>query len=484
MSGLFDLKDSKQATDSDVASLFAVANPIVQPSRSDTRKQLARKLEELEDDSESDGDKSSFQSSPSVTNKKIKSGVTAVSAKRQKTGSGDHTAAEKKSKRKSQAKKEEENDASFEDRYMKKVADTADNEIKEVESESDAALSEAASEDSELDNIDSDDDSVANSDIEAEESKEPEEETEDLTHESMKSGPAEEYAKAQRTLFVGNVNSSVISSKADAATLKKTFTKYGKVQSIRFRSIAFSEILPRKVAFVQQKLHEKRSSVHAYIVMEDEKAARAALAANGSVVLDKHIRVDSVAHPAKQDTSRCVFVGNLDFEIEDEPIWQHFRQCGDVEYVRVIRDSKTNVGKGFAYVQFKDSVFVGKALLLDGKKMANGRKLRISRAKFIRKPPVKNDTVQGRNSGKKVRGASAASGYVPKLDPETKSAFGRMKKVVGKAERAQLEVFEGSRASVNSKATVGLKGTSGNKKKGKPRIRARSTAFKKADKQK
>ena len=93
--------------------------------------------------------------------------------------------------------------------------------------------------------------------------------------------------------------------------------------------------------------------MNAYLVYETKEAARGALKLNGTVVLDRHIRVDSVAHPAKHDTHRSVFIGNLDFEAQEEGLWRHFGSCGTIEYVRVVRDCATNVGKGFAYVQFE-----------------------------------------------------------------------------------------------------------------------------------
>jgi len=43
----------------------------------------------------------------------------------------------------------------------------------------------------------------------------------------------------------------------------------------------------------------------------------------------------------------------LNFEAQEEELWQHFKNCGDIDYVRIIRDAKTNLGKGFAYIQFK-----------------------------------------------------------------------------------------------------------------------------------
>ena len=90
---------------------------------------------------------------------------------------------------------------------------------------------------------------------------------------------------------------------------------------------------------------------------------REALKLNGTVVLDRHIRVDSIAHPAKQDTQKCVFIGNLDFEAQEDSLWRHFASCGKIESVRIIRDAKTNVGKGFAYVQFEVSIFTDFSLM-------------------------------------------------------------------------------------------------------------------------
>ena len=52
------------------------------------------------------------------------------------------------------------------------------------------------------------------------------------------------------------------------------------------------------------------------------------------------------------DHKRCVFVGNLPFDVQDEELWTHFERCGDIEFVRIVRDKKTNIGKGFGYVQF------------------------------------------------------------------------------------------------------------------------------------
>jgi RNA recognition motif-containing protein len=51
-------------------------------------------------------------------------------------------------------------------------------------------------------------------------------------------------------------------------------------------------------------------------------------------------------------------VGNLPFDVQDEAIYTHFARCGKIEFVRIVRDKKTNIGKGFGYVQFKVFCYV------------------------------------------------------------------------------------------------------------------------------
>ena len=45
---------------------------------------------------------------------------------------------------------------------------------------------------------------------------------------------------------------------------------------------------------------------------------------------------------------------NMSFlDVEEEPLRNHFEDCGEIENVRLIRDRKTQLGKGFGYVLFK-----------------------------------------------------------------------------------------------------------------------------------
>lgn len=301
---------------------------------------------------------------------------------------------------------------------------------------------------------------------------------------SRKDLKEEELQKAERTVFVGNVPVDVVTSKPLKKQFKKLFAVAKKhsggddsdedkaagpdtfaVESIRFRSISFEEALPRKVAFVQQKLHKSRDSANAYVVYAEKAAVKAACQAlNGTVFHDHHLRVDSVAHPAQHDNKRSVFVGNLDFEEAEENLWKHFEKSGEIEYVRVVRDSKTNMGKGFAYVQFRDFQDINKALLLNDQKLnGTGRKLRVTRCKNMKK-------------------TQPSSQKHPKaLTDDQRTKIGRAKKVLGKADRSTVGkdvTVEGLRATKGASTPI-LKKKKQRSKSG--RVTKRSTAFKKAN---
>lgn len=117
--------------------------------------------------------------------------------------------------------------------------------------------------------------------------------------------------------------------------------------------------------------------------MDPYEAARLAVEkCNGTVFMGRTIRVDSLGRPAddngKQsalsspfagDPKSTVFVGNLDFASKEEDVRAFFEslltaergapsQEGSdvttrwVSRVRIVRDKDTQLGKGFAYVQF------------------------------------------------------------------------------------------------------------------------------------
>ncbi|KAF4268386.1 Nucleolar protein 12 [Aspergillus fumigatus] len=351
------------------------------------------------------------------------------------------------------------------------------------------------------------------------ESSEEEDEITVPRHETQSGDPeSKELEKSNRTVFLGNVSSQAIKSKSAKKTLLKHLASFlstlpestgpHKVESIRFRSVAFASggKVPKRAAFARREiLDDTTPSTNAYVVYSTVQAARKAPAAlNGTVVLDRHLRVDSVAHPSQIDHKRCVFVGNLDFvdnetdpEEDDkkkkkkksgpadveEGLWRTFNAHtkgskerastrGNVESVRVVRDRTTRVGKGFAYVQFYDQVCVEEALLLDGKKFPPmlPRKLRVTRAKKL---PKKRDGPETGSHGKALgEGFSTLQGRAGKLFGRAGAA--KMKAEGRKSISGNSVVFEGNRASEGS-SRIKIK-TKSRGSKGKPKNRSAKRA--------
>ncbi|KAF3919746.1 hypothetical protein ABW20_dc0107796 [Dactylellina cionopaga] len=393
---------------------------------------------------------------------------------------------EKKKKRKRTT------EPSIEDVYMEKLRDEEPEARKKPRKDEKEADGEGEGEkitgENEVEGEEGDGESEPENESGDESSSQDEEEGEEepqvrIRHETEGGLQEQEFDKANRTVFVGNLPSTVISEKAEYKALKAALKAHGIVSSVRFRSIAFSDQIPRKAAFITKALHVDQNNVNAYIVFKTVEGARSSLKLNGTVILNHHIRVDSVAHPSKNDSRRCVFVGNLDFEAAEESLWRHFSTCGKVENVRLIRDAKTNVGKGFAYVQFEDDLSVEKALLLNEKPMQveKGRKrsLRVTRAKNMKRKAVP-DSAPGATRAVKRIGT-----YVPKADPRKSGMVGRAGKLFGRAGGAKMKkmgevgTFEGTRAVPGM--DVGLRTSGSGKKKGKPRGRTtvRSAAWKK-----
>ncbi|KAK2758659.1 Nucleolar protein 12 [Arachnomyces sp. PD_36] len=357
--------------------------------------------------------------------------------------------------------------------------------------------------------------------------------------------------KSTRTIFLGNVSTEAIKSKSAKKKLLAHLTSFfpslpesgtpHAIESLRFRSTAFSSAgIPKRASFAKKELMDKTTkSTNAYAVYSTAAAARRAPAAlNGTIVLDRHLRVDSVAHPLPVDNKRCIFVGNLGFVDEEtheddddkkpkkkpppsdieEGLWRVFNShtgpspskskqttTGNVESVRVVRDPQTRIGKGFAYVQFHNENHVETALELDGKKFPPllPRKLRVVRAKRVVKkkssaaggPPDRQSkdkgTLQGRATrlfgragAAKLRSSTggAATGANSTPAGERGSARNANGAGAGSGAGASPMVFEGYRATADT-PKFKVKGKSrgaGGKGKGKPKTRSsrRGAAFK------
>jgi RNA recognition motif-containing protein len=316
--------------------------------------------------------------------------------------------------KKNKDRKRKRNDVDdLESKYLNKLADEEEREEQQLKKKrQEEAEAEAEEEDEEEDDEEAGEDAEEGTSSEEDDEEEGEDVAEEASaadtsssegesgdesdssavpvHESLSKKPTtaaaknDEVEKANRTVFLSNVAISASTDKAAKkellAHLASALPEGDKVETIRFRSLAFSTAaLPKRAAYITAATMESTTkSANAYVVYSSAAAARAACAAlNGTIILDRHLRVDSVAHPSATDHRRCVFVGNLGF-VDDETVvntnaagetttrkrtkipsdteeglWRTFtKNAGKVENVRVVRDPKTRVGKGFAYVQF------------------------------------------------------------------------------------------------------------------------------------
>ena len=100
---------------------------------------------------------------------------------------------------------------------------------------------------------------------------------------------------------------------------------------------------------------------------------------NGQEILGKHLRVNFAYGPT-QKKETTIFVGNLPYAVKDEELCEEFKEFGEIDYVRVIRDPHTFIGKGIAYVCFKERKSAKRAISKNNV-FFEGRNLRVSKAR-------------------------------------------------------------------------------------------------------
>ncbi|KAM9382894.1 RNA-binding protein 34 [Phaethornis superciliosus] len=264
-------------------------------------------------------------------------------------------------------------------------------------------------------------------------------------------------AVSRRTVFVGNLPVS-----CTVQELKSLFKDYGQIQSIRFRSLVPAEdIVSKKVAAIKRQMHPNAKFVNAYVVFKQECDAVKALNENGTEITSGfHIRVDIASENSSHDNKRSVFLGNLSYDISDDAVREHFCVCGEVVAVRVVRDRKTGLGKGFGYVLFENTDAVHLALKLN-ESLLMGRKIRVKRCGEKWKAPQQSSH-QSRaprdraDTALKTKRCSKDSFVGEKAVPLKKSAKPKRLKTLPRNTAGKSKRTSGKKS----------KGTSGKKSKG------------------
>ncbi|KAG6856357.1 hypothetical protein H0H87_005344 [Tephrocybe sp. NHM501043] len=284
----------------------------------------------------------------------------------------------------------------------------------------------------------------------------------------------------------------------------------------------------KKVAFINQEFHSTADTVNAYIVfahsaptenrpknlppppevLDPYEAARQAVrACDGSTFMERVIRVDLVGKknlPGAEDEvdmdiigadpKSSVFVGNLDFASKEEDLRVFFEGVvstergpppGTVEgvedgaikkwvtRVRIVRDKDTQLGKGFAYVQFADHECVDEVLALEPLRLKFAkRKLRVQRCRTL--PGSSASTRQATASkAKETPNAAAAKRPEPIVIPKGDPSLGEKLAHLPKEARKQYKSADADRVArrlAKKKARMTMPGV---KVQGKDRDRER-----------
>ncbi|KAG7445534.1 uncharacterized protein BT62DRAFT_932633 [Guyanagaster necrorhizus] len=272
----------------------------------------------------------------------------------------------------------------------------------------------------------------------------------------------------------------------------------------------------KRIAFINHDFHSSADLTNAYIVfahpvpsenrpsnlpplpstLDPYEAARlAADLCNGSTFMDRVLRVDLVGRmdthshgdPFDGDPKSSIFVGNLDFGSKEDDLRVFFEtlvtgerglpagndeQDGDakktstwVTRVRIVRDKETQLGKGFAYVQFADRQCVDEVLALEEAKLKFAKRtLRVQRCKTL---PGKRQTTSSVSTGTKT----SVQPSIPAGDPSLGDRLAHLTKEARKHVKS-TDADRVARRLAKKKARLSL-GKEGVKMHGKERERSR-----------
>lgn len=85
--------------------------------------------------------------------------------------------------------------------------------------------------------------------------------------------------------------------------------------------------------------------------------------------------------------SKKLYVGNLDFSVDDGKLRELFSEFGEIEEATVIKDRFSGRSKGFGFVTFKEDANADKAVAEINDKEVEGRKLKVNEAKPMEDRP-------------------------------------------------------------------------------------------------
>jgi RNA recognition motif-containing protein len=214
--------------------------------------------------------------------------------------------------------------------------------------------------------------------------------------------------RKKRTIFVGNIPLDLPAKK-----LWHIFKNWGKVEKIWFRSIPPSTMITDRRNVVKGKMiGNQKNNKNAYILFESVSSVEEAVKLNNYAIHNSdftdvfHLRVDR-DEKKEDDFKTTIFVGNLPFVINEEELRAHFSGIGEIQNIRIIRDNKTLIGWGIAFIQFatKEEAVSAVKTWATNKKYGKfkGRELRVKKAVPMDRREKKQDRKRDRKQKRKEK---------------------------------------------------------------------------------
>merc|ERR1712176_163301 len=225
------------------------------------------------------------------------------------------------------------------------------------------------------------------------------------------------------SVFVGNLDFNI-----DEETLRNTFQECGEITNVKFG-------MDRETGDFKG---------YAHIDFQESSSTDKAVAMTGTFILGRSVKVDfskprnnfaskRFSSPSvKEDGCMSVFIGNLDFNIDEDTVRNTFQECGDIKNGRFGMDRETGDFKGYGHMFFYDSSSTDKAVAMSGN-IINGRPVRVDFAK------EKKEFGSGGRGGGRGRGRGGRIGFSGGRSMDRTPSFSKAKK------GGSISAFEGKK---------------------------------------
>ena len=203
------------------------------------------------------------------------------------------------------------------------------------------------------------------------------EQIQEVTKKRLEFNPEDQKARAEQTIFIGNIPIGAKKQK-----IMSLFKDVGKIEKIWERSVPIDDQihLSIKAKVITGKYAANAVNKNCYMLFSSkEEAQNAVKLKNGIEFEGRHLHV-TMSNVTDKDFKTTVFVGNIDFNTDEEELRRYFEVLGSVDYVRLVREGLTGKSKGFAYVKFQSKESVKKAIELKNR-IFKDRTLRIFKAR-------------------------------------------------------------------------------------------------------